>query len=59
VSVELYVRWARHLTASWWHDGAVAPEDLDPLCPRLATCSARCVPTSASSMPPAGRAGRS
>lgn len=30
MSVELYVRWSRHLTASWWRDGAVAPENLDP-----------------------------
>lgn len=30
VSVELYARWAWHLTASWWPDGVVAPEDLDP-----------------------------
>jgi integrase/recombinase XerD len=29
-SVELYVRWARHLTARWWQGGGVVPEDLDP-----------------------------
>ena len=29
-SVELYVRWARHLTACWWHGGGVGPENLDP-----------------------------
>lgn len=29
-SVELYVRWARHLTARWWQDGGVVPENLDP-----------------------------
>ena len=29
-SVELYVRWAGHLTARWWQDGGVVPENLDP-----------------------------
>ena len=29
-SVELYVRWARHLTARWWQGGGVVPGDLDP-----------------------------
>ena len=29
-SVELYVRWARHLTARWWQGGGVVPENLDP-----------------------------
>ena len=49
-SVELYVRRSRHLTASWWRDGAATPEDLDPTAiialvrdevGRLATPSAR------------------
>ena len=29
-SVELYVRWARHLTARWWQGGGAVPENLDP-----------------------------
>ncbi len=29
-SVELYVRWARHLTVRWWQGGGVVPENLDP-----------------------------
>ena len=29
-SVELYVRWARHLTARWWQGGGAGPENLDP-----------------------------
>ena len=29
-SVELYVRWARHLAARWWQGGGVVPGDLDP-----------------------------
>jgi hypothetical protein len=29
-SVELYVRWARHLTARWWQGGGVVPGNLDP-----------------------------
>ena len=29
-SVELYVRWGRHLTARWWQGGGVVPGNLDP-----------------------------